>query len=176
MLNPLPPDNRKRNAYHEAGHVVRAADVSRDSIIKVEIGTIVSRALIDHGSFNNEERAETALAGVLAEARGVTGAVVGGNFQPVATSIAFHNDCRDPELFAQWLQIPVGDNVEAASFSDDDYMRIPDPIQTNADLLKAGLIACAEFVEGHWSEIEVVAKELLAHDAVPGDRIRELLP
>ena len=109
-IDNFPENNRKRNAYHEAGHIVRAWDINPTCIGNAEIAFFVSRSFITTGEFNHIEKAKVAVAGALAEARAVSENPVGGNFVVVASRIAWHIDFRLDYHLAQWLPIPTIDD------------------------------------------------------------------
>jgi hypothetical protein len=162
----LPENDRERNAYHEAGHIVQAWAIAPASIDGAEIGAFVSRSLIHTGEYNHIARAKVAVAGAIAEARAVSGRPVVGNFVDVARRIAWHIEYRLDRYPAQWLPIPTeGDQTEDAGFSDDDYMRLPVSLQTHPERLEPVLGETAQ----------VVASELLRRNHLTGDEIRELL-
>src|SRR5260370_30643649 len=107
MSNGLPENNRERNAYHEAGHVVLAWRLQPKSIGGVELGEVISRSRIAIQTCSPLQRTVIAVAGALAEAWGISRTIPEGNFEPVGQQIVFHINRRLPDYGAQWLDIPL---------------------------------------------------------------------
>ena len=177
MSDALPENNRERNAFHEAGHIVVAWQVNPKAIGSVEIGHYVSRSRICCDRFSQEERTKVAVAGALAEARGISGGRPEGNFGLVAQQILFHTDRREPDG-AQWLDIPIaGGSPEKAAFSDDDYLLIHPNDHGSLDRIAERLQQAAMIVEEHFQDGQITKLYNKLRDVgfLSGNQLRDIL-
>ena len=177
MSNELPVDNRERNAFHEAGHVIAAWRVTPKAVGTVEIGHYTSRSRICCTGFTAEQTTIVAVAGLLSEARGISGRRLGGNFGPLAGQILLHAERREPDG-AQWVDVPLDEAItEKAAFSDDDFLLIHTDDHGSPERITDRLRASAEIVEQYFEDgrIEKLAKVLLNKGSLLGDQLRALL-
>jgi hypothetical protein len=176
MTAGLPENNRERNAFHEAGHVVAAWRVIPNSIGSVEIGHYTSRSRICCHGFNPEEQSRVAVAGALAEARGIANRKLEGNFNPVGARIVMHIEMRESDG-AQWLDIPVAGGTEKAAFSDDDFLLLHTNDHGSNDRVTERLQQTASIIEEHIADGRILKlyKLLLNRGWLAGDEVRRLI-
>jgi hypothetical protein len=177
MSNGLPENNRERNAFHEAGHILAAWRVNPKAIGSVEIGHYTSRSRIFCMGFSSAQQTRVAVAGTLAEARGISNRKPEGNLGAVAGQILLHPDRREPNG-AQWLDIPLaGGAAEKAAFSDDDFLLIHTDDHGRIERIAERLAEAVGIVEDHFHDgrITKLFRVLLNKGSLSGDEVRKLL-
>jgi hypothetical protein len=175
-------NEKEKTAYHEGGHCFRAGRANflateTTCLFQDEAGNWWGSTVLHRSRFKPVQRAQIALAGLLAEAKAV--ASEGGDIPDVASSEQFAGHIA--QLFvdhnipvagpgfklgedAAWeVAVPlVGGGEQAANLTLSDLAEVPAEQRGEAEI-KAALDDLVPFINDpvHWAAIDSIAKGLL---------------
>lgn len=175
MTDEFPEDDPHRTALHEGGHTSFAWSVNPDSVKVVAIGHRQGDTVIWTDGFTDDHRAALAIAGTFAEARGVAGVAIGGDFSTTIRHIVNHMSLRELPYGGQWLPVPLaGGGSQAAVFSDHDYVELSRFCNTEACLANL-LPGIADFVNENIGRIQELANKLHTSGKLTAEEVGEIL-